>query len=107
MGSLPPVGPLKKLFPGLENPGRIGGRGGATGRLGAPGRGGTLGRGWGGMGGLCGRWGGAGGRGAVSVPSVVWTRGVVCGGGELSAKLHCVLQMLSRRTASTPTSAIS
>ena len=28
-------------------------------------------------------------------------------GGEVSAKLHWVLQMLSRRTASTPTSAIS
>ena len=40
--------------------------------------------------------GGTGGGGAVSTPSVLAL-------GSLRAKEHCVLQILSRRTASTPT----
>ena len=49
--------------------------------------------------GLC--WGGSG---AVRVPSDTM---LFTGGGELRAKVHWVLQMLSLLTASTPTSEIS
>ena len=105
-GRLPgPDGPVvKKGAPGPEKPGlrgTLGGGGGAWGK-------GLEGAPLGGRG-RCGGWSRPprfGGSGAVSVPSAVCTR-FATGTGEVRAKLHWVLQMLSRRTASTPTSAIS
>ena len=103
-GRLPgPEGPVvKKGAPGPENPGLRGTLGGG---------GGGCGKGLEALGGR-GKWEGwsrpprLGGNGAVSVPSAVCTR-LATGSGEVSAKLHWVLQMLSLLTASTPTSAIS
>lgn len=82
---LGPVGELKKL--GALIDGRSGGRGAFGARIEPR---------WGALGGL----GAGGGGGAVSTPSVVAS-------GELRAKEHWVLQILSLLTASTPTSAIS
>ena len=88
-------------LPAADRTGR-GGRGGegARGRL--PGRAADAERG------PCGScWGGLGGSGAVSTLSTPGKLETMASGGVLSANEHCVLQMLSRRTASTPTSAIS
>ena len=101
-GGRAPVGGVKNGAPPEEKPGRRGTRGGGGG-LGGGGREGGAPL-WGGGG-----WGRppcVGGRGAVRVPSPVCTR-LATGTGEVRAKLHWVLQMLSLRTASTPTSAIS
>jgi len=99
----PPVGAVKNVELEPVKPGRSGGLGGSggIGLIADPGLGGELGRGIDGPTGLCGE----GGSGAVRDPSVVTI--FETGAGELSAKEHCVLQMLSLLTASTPTSAIS
>ena len=87
-------GELKKLDWRMGGRGGLGGSGG-SGRLDEMGRGGKGARGGSGL-----LLRGGGGGGAVSTPSVTES-------GGLRAKEHWVLQMLSRRTASTPTSAMS
>ncbi len=83
----------KKLAPPSLS-GGLGGFGAIGGLFGDSGLDGVNGA----RGGTSGARGGTGGGGAVRLPS---------GSGVLRANEHWVLQMLSRRTASTPTSAIS
>ena len=92
--SRPPLGWTEAGAGGGKN--CRGGRGGSW-RIGTAGRGGTLERGSEGL------WG-VGGNGAVRVPSLTT---LFTGGGELRAKVHWVLQILSLLTASTPTSEMS